>query len=67
MSEHQQVKTRLSDLLIERGLITQDQLLEAVKEQKTVSCSSVKYWSKKAGYLSDVFERRYAFKINSET
>lgn len=34
MSEHQQVKTRLGDLLAERGLITQDQLLEAVKEQK---------------------------------
>lgn len=34
MSEHQQVKTRLGDLLVERGLITQDQLLEAVQEQK---------------------------------
>lgn len=34
MSEHQQVKTRLGDLLVERGLITQDQLFEAVQEQK---------------------------------
>lgn len=35
MSKHQQVKTRLGDLLVERGLITQDQLLEAMQEQQT--------------------------------
>jgi hypothetical protein len=35
MSSNQKLKTRLGDLLVERGLITQDQLLLAIQEQKT--------------------------------
>lgn len=35
MSSQQNRKTRLGDLLVDRGLITQDQLLEAIQEQKS--------------------------------
>jgi hypothetical protein len=35
MSSNQKLKTRLGDLLVERGLITQDQLLLAIQEQKS--------------------------------
>lgn len=35
MSTNQNVKTRLGDLLVERGFITQEQLLLAIQEQKT--------------------------------
>lgn len=35
MSSNQQRKTRLGDLLVERGYITEEQLLQAIEEQKT--------------------------------
>ena len=37
MSSNQRQKTRLGDLLVERGLITEEQLLSAIQEQKTSS------------------------------